>query len=721
MSFDAATIYELLPAVYRIRDADRGEPLKALLRVIADQVAVIEEDLDQLYDDQFIETCADWVVPYIGDLIGVRGLHGVVSEVASPRAEVANTIGFRRRKGTAAVLEELAHSVTGWPTRVVEFFELLGWTQYMNHIRPGRGGTFSARDHNACELVTYASGAFDRSAHTVDVRHIASRRGRYNIPNIGLFMWRLQSYPISLGAAREVAPGCYTFSPLGLDAPLFNNPVTERTITDVAGEINVPALLRRRELFDELQALRKSLIPAPHFGAQPVVEVRFEIAQPPAEPEMVLAKLIVCNLSGKVPWRRPLKDDPTIDVAIDPVFGRLTLRDGLASAKIQVSYSYGFSANMGGGPYDRQESVREVLDAAVTWQVGVSQNIAPQPGVIFATLAEAVQAWNQQLPGTVGVIAIMDSATYVESLTGSNRIQIPLGSVDVKGSKLAIVAGDWAQNQDGDRVLGQVTAEGVRPHLRGDIWVQGGGGTIVQSPGDLILHGLLIEGSVTVSPGNLGTLEVVHSSIVSSRDVSKGGVLKVETQSAGDNSNLRISLDHSICGRIKLADEIPTLAIVGSIVSSRMDGNPDPTAIAAAGADVNLSNSTIFGTTRIRTLEASNVIFTDVVQAMRVQEGCVRFSYLPLASKSPRRFRCQPQTQTDGVRIRPQFESETYGDPGFAQLSRRSAVEITEGADDEAEMGAFHDLFQPQRETNLRIRLDEYLRFGLEAGVFFVT
>ena len=36
-------------------------------------------------------------------------------------------------------------------------------------------------------------------------------------------------------------------------------------------------------------------------------------------------------------------------------------------------------------------------------------------------------------------------------------------------------------------------------------------------------------------------------------------------------------------------------------------------------------------------------------------------------------------------------------------------------------MGAYHLLFQPQREANLRIRLEEYLRFGLEAGVFFET
>ena len=36
-------------------------------------------------------------------------------------------------------------------------------------------------------------------------------------------------------------------------------------------------------------------------------------------------------------------------------------------------------------------------------------------------------------------------------------------------------------------------------------------------------------------------------------------------------------------------------------------------------------------------------------------------------------------------------------------------------------MGVTHELYQPQRETNLRLRLDEYLRFGLEAGFFYAT
>ena len=149
MSFDTETLYALLPAIYRIRDAGQGEPLKALLAVIAEQIEVGEENLAQLYDDQFIETCAGWVIPYIGDLIGYHGLYDIrpgagtnagTSTVdpltVARRAEVANTIGFRRRKGTVAMLEELARSTTNWSAHVVEFFQLLATTQYMKHLRP---------------------------------------------------------------------------------------------------------------------------------------------------------------------------------------------------------------------------------------------------------------------------------------------------------------------------------------------------------------------------------------------------------------------------------------------------------------------------------------------------------------------------------------------------------------------------------------------------------
>ena len=71
--------------------------------------------------------------------------------------------------------------------------------------------------------------------------------------------------------------------------------------------------------------------------------------------------------------------------------------------------------------------------------------------------------------------------------------------------------------------------------------------------------------------------------------------------------------------------------------------------------------------------------------------------------------------------MRPQFTSLRYGNPAYLQLARRSAVEIRTGADDESEMGAYHHRHQPQRESNLQQALDEYLRFGREAGVLHAT
>jgi hypothetical protein len=138
MKLDADTLLALLPAFYRERDAEAGcDPLRALLGVIARQGALVEADIERLYNNAFIETCEDWVVPYIGDLLGVRALYPVGGTAAfGPRALVANTLRLRRRKGTALVLEELAFDTTGWRARAVEFFERVSTTQYLNHLRP---------------------------------------------------------------------------------------------------------------------------------------------------------------------------------------------------------------------------------------------------------------------------------------------------------------------------------------------------------------------------------------------------------------------------------------------------------------------------------------------------------------------------------------------------------------------------------------------------------
>ena len=208
-SLTAERLYGLMPALHRLRDAAlagdpaKAGPLQALLAAFAREFASLEESVDQLYDDQFIETCAEWVAPYIGDLIGYRPLHGVAPKVASPRAEVANTIAFRRRKGTALMLEELAHDVTGWPAHAVEYFEQLATTQYMKHIRLYAPATCNLRDTAA---LFWRDGAFNTIAHTAEMRRPESGAGRYNISNIGIFLWRLLSLSAHGGAADA---GCW--------------------------------------------------------------------------------------------------------------------------------------------------------------------------------------------------------------------------------------------------------------------------------------------------------------------------------------------------------------------------------------------------------------------------------------------------------------------------------------------------------------------------------
>ncbi len=72
-------------------------------------------------------------------------------------------------------------------------------------------------------------------------------------------------------------------------------------------------------------------------------------------------------------------------------------------------------------------------------------------------------------------------------------------------------------------------------------------------------------------------------------------------------------------------------------------------------------------------------------------------------------------------RVRPRFNSLRYGKPAYAQLHLDCSDEISRGADDESEMGAFHDLFQPQRTVKLEARLTESVPAGMEAGVIFAS
>jgi hypothetical protein len=923
MSQQLIDFYSLLPAVYRVDDAAQGEPLKALMAILSEQANLVRQNIDELWDDFFIETCAEWVVPYIGDLVGntpiPEALHG-------RRGDVARTIYFRRRKGSLAMLEEMARFVTGWSVHAVEFFQLLGWTQNLNHLRPGVG-TADLRNLDSLDRI---QSAFDECSHTVDVRPMSENQGWWNIPRIGFFAWRLGSYQLDDVTPRR-APGNahgYHFSPLGNPAPLFHLRERETDDRGVAQEIHVDGPIRPTGFHfrpsDEYQ-------PAAAGGATPAgISIFLDAGNSASRvpPEKIVCK----NLPN---WERP----PAGKVAIDVGRGRFTFAPGdepADLANIAVRYVYGFSTDLGGGPYDRANQ-RDPDTIAQPDTLDDLLLVAPGQN---AAVGDALTAWNVAAAPTA-VIEIADSRTYVGDIT-----------LDKPGDLLIIQA-----------------RNGQRPLMRGVVRLA------VGAPTRVILDGLVIEGRIEVAADSRTTrLALRHCTLVPGRGLDEAGAPRIPNAASiivGDpNPNLTVELTRCISGPVQasasltqlravdtildampgalaaggmasLAVATPVLVaggappftsltapapafflrmgdvaprrielppagaptppnalqnairaadptnpafasarvltlgnrrviipgVVTEVTASAAPGDPTltqlrlntaggparqthallggaitaafplpglrltltmepdaplaagreshPLNIAAGAAGVSelatrlrnairgasaspafanalageadgrlvivagaagftplfeataenvgllaalglatprpaisanlsgaaegpptwLEQATVLGRVHVKKLEmASNCIFTDRVACAQVQDGCMRFSYMPPQSITPRRYRCQPDLVLEAIaegdaagreavirRLTPLFTSLRYGQPAYGQLALACARELRAGGDNSAEMGAFNHLMQPQREAGLRIRLQEYLPVGLEAGVIYVT
>ena len=371
--------------------AASGGPLASLIAIFEEQVLDLRENLDQLYDDHFIETCADWVAPYIGDLISYRPLHGVAPEVASPRAEVAHTIGYRRRKGTITVIEQLARDVTGWNATAVEFFQRLVVTQYMNHIRRECLASPDLRDWRKLERV--GGGAFDRVMRTFEARKVASGRGRYNIPNVGVYLWRLDPYSRTRSPAAMVDATRGRFHPLGIDSALVTLPKTETNVLSLATPLNVPEPITRRDFAERTADY--------YTGADKVTKsLRLYVGPPNALVAIDPSLVVSCNLADSgTGWAHA---PPAGKYAIDVALGRFALPAAPpAGSIVALDFHYAFSAPIGGGEYNRQTSS---LGAAT-----------PPKLVRVPTDAATISAALAALGGA-GVVEIEDSGRYAETL-----------------------------------------------------------------------------------------------------------------------------------------------------------------------------------------------------------------------------------------------------------------------------------------------------------------
>ena len=177
-------------------------------------------------------------------------------------------------------------------------------------------------------------------------------------------------------------------------------------------------------------------------------------------------------------------------VAVDVELGRMTFASGQEpSTGVDVWYNYGFSADIGGGPYERRERLTEITASILEIPVG--------PGKPDTTLAAALSRWT-----TAGkpdaVIRIYDSATYDANLT-----------IDLPSQGWLVIDAD----------------NGQRPTLIGadplKVNAPTGSGVTAEDAAGLTLSGLVVEGYLDLS-GKL-TLTITDSTLVPGRALDEDG------------------------------------------------------------------------------------------------------------------------------------------------------------------------------------------------------
>lgn len=740
MSQPDGALFQLLPAIHRAKDEERSGALRALLAIIGEQVEIVENDISQLYDNWFVETCEPWVLPYIAELIGAEALTEPVPAsdrsggVQISRRDLANTIRMRRRKGTLHILDELALATTAWGARAVEGLSVVSYTRQLKSPQPGRlppagppqdlassrgwGRQVDLRQGLRLERL---DGPFDEIAHRPDLRRIgrAPGRGPYRADAVALYLWRLRSHSVTSAPANahERSGGhTYTFSVLGNDSPLFTRGARASEDLEVSSDREAPSPITRRALE---RALTDYYGPARDFAIW-VQESRAAGPRKLLPPE----RLVTADLSD---WQyRPAGQL----VAVDPVLGRIAFAPGKRPRAVWVSYHEGASADFAAGEYPRR-----LLDLG---ELTADANPVPAPtartfrvgeGESLTSIPQALAAW-QLVRETVphAIVEIVDSGVYGEPFA------------------VELDRGETLQLRAASRRRPVIYLDDRHKNASDALPIVG------KTGGRFLLDGVIVAGRGLRAEGLLDELTIRHCTLVPGWELGHDCKPRAPAEPSLELYSLRgvVFIEKSIIGSIQVyADEVRSDPVAIEIVDSVVDATAlDGEAIGAPGwpaahARLTFRRCTVVGTVAVHAIElAENTLFLSEVRVARRQIGCVRFCFVPPGSRTPRRFHCQPDLtfaaidaagkldntlDVDGEkalaleRVSPRFDSLRYGTPTYARLALSCAPEIAAGADNRSEMGVFNDLYQPQRLASLQARLAEFTVAGMDSGVVLVT
>ena len=764
-------LWEMIPTVYRHEDGLGVQPgvLRGLVEVLATQAAILRRSQDRLWEDQFIDLCDDWAVPYLADLVSARLVSA--KNRRGQKIDVAKTIYYRRRKGTVRVLEELISDITGWEGTVRENFRRLGraWHKLdpLPLSRSGRltgtapGGWADLHKAYASEL---ADSAFDEFHHTPDVRKHRGNGGRYGIPKLAFHLYRIPAWPL-VGVQPKQGPSPHGFhlDPSGRDIPLF---MPRQRVTDYdlppftirpknvnwdvwrpAFEWELPAPLLTRILNHAEYLISERVIRSIEedgLGSSEIVnDLRTLREFRIPNDKILISRLSALPSIAALPERQ-------FNQFVDNLMARALVKDCGKYALLPRAFLLEVKpANL--LPPTPEISPQRIIGGNLkNWTpTGTGQDLLvdPERGRVsfvggLAGNDVRVNYW-YGFSGTFGAggysrARFLSASTSLVHISGGGSVgaeqiqingvtQIDDSSTYDSFPNLAEIQNATIQAAEHQRPFLILT----RHHPRWEFSTPPGQDATVTLEGLWIGSQLNAENPSLVLHGDYECVLIQHTTL------DPGGSLRSEFADCDESPSAvlppvqlvikgtveTLIINNSIVGPIHTdsGGSVERLSIRNSIVQSINANTP---AIALPFGAIELgwprpSNSpeshtvtpcgvTVFGSISAMRLQASEALITGIAEITDTQTGCFRFSAASVGSRVPRAYESHTFLESGHF-----FTSHRFGDPGFGQLSASAPSEIFRGAENGSEIGAFSCLNNPIRADSLRAKVEEYMPFGL--------
>ncbi|SHN40787.1 hypothetical protein [Chitinophaga sp. CF418] len=733
----AEKLWEMIPAIYRHEDgiAERPGVLRGLVEVIAEQAAIVRRSEDRLWEDQFIEWCSDWAVPYIADLLGTRLISALNKR--GRRVDVAKTIYYRRRKGTPRILEELISDITGWDGRLVESFQRLARARHGLDTVPGLllgpftgtgpGGWADLRRQRGSEL---NGGPFDEYFHTADFRRQQGKDGRYGIPRLNFHIYRLVAYkvanvtPFSLGDDMG-----FCFDPSGRDIQLFNRRRRPEDWEEwhAALEWELPAPMRCRLLAHAEYLISEAVVQrlVNDHGLLPgaAADLRSLRGWQFREEGRLLATL--ATLPTQADLLAPGIYVPLLRYAIIAACGKQALLpNALAVEGGGITPDTGSLAVTLGAPPAGIITAEFITAANLSnWAIGPGNKrlaIDPERGRLL-WLDGAVDTDELTVSYHYGFAAPLGAGTYDRPAVEEQAPDLVkqgggvLAATDILNNGITQISDSKTYGPVSDKLSVQHlefrAANLQRPFLRLEAnWILNTG---TNEESTLTIDGWWIGASQNntlevILRGDYETVHIRNCTFDPGGDTNiLGGTLHPVTLVI-EGFVEQLCIEDSIMGPVIARNDgtVETITICDSIIQSVNAGSP---AIAVNTGMVILQRTTVFGNVNVHRLQATETIITGPSTVTDTQNGCFRFSAAPAFSRLPRPYESFLFT----VDTNHWFSSRRFGHYSYAQLSETAPEPLRTGAENGSEMGAFNSLLNPVKLDGLRAKIDEYMPFGL--------